>query len=291
MTTLTISEARRALSDMTLMDDAYFTKYFDGSTECASLMLSILLGRKDHTVTEARTQKWIEGIESHSAKLDVYARDARGNIFNVEIQRARKGASRKCARFYSAMIDSDALKKGTEYKELPESYVISITERDAIGKGKAVYEFDRYMKGTWEPFEDGTHILFISADLADRDTDLGRLMEDLRCPDPERMHYRELRDRVGYFKNDKEGKIEMSGEFERILNKEIEKAVNDAVKETRISSLKEGDEIGHRRGLKEGAMNSARTMIADGSLPVSKIAKFSGLSIGEVEEIRKSIKV
>ena len=83
----------------------------------------------------------------------------------------------------------------------------------------------------------------------------------------------------------------MSGEFERILNKEIEKAVDAAVKETRASSLKEGDEIGHRRGLKEGAMNSARTMIADGSLPVSKIAKFSGLSIGEVEEIRKSIKV
>ena len=68
----------------------------------------------------------------------------------------------------------------------------------------------------------------------------------------------------------------MSGEFERILNKEIEKAV----KETRTSSLKEGDEIGHRRGLKESAMNGARTMIADGSLPVSKIAKFSGLSIG-----------
>ena len=57
MTTLTISEARRALSDMTLMDDAYFTKYFDGSTECASLLLSVLLGRKDLKVTKATTQK------------------------------------------------------------------------------------------------------------------------------------------------------------------------------------------------------------------------------------------
>ena len=176
------------------------------------------------------------------------------------------------------MIDSDALRKGTEYNELPESCVIFITERDALGEGKALYDIERTVKGSGKSFGDGTHILFISADLAERDTDLGSLMEDLRCPDPERLHYRELRDRVGYFKNDKEGRIEMSGEFERILNKEIEKAV----KETRESSLKEGK--------KEAAMSNARTMIADGTLPLSKIAKFSGLSIGEVESIRNSIK-
>ena len=286
MARLTKKQEKSVLGGLTLMDDVFFTKCFADSTECASLMLSVLLGRKDLTVTEARTQKWIEGIESHSAKLDVYAKDAKGNIFNVEIQRSRRGASRKRARFYSAMIDSDALKKGKKYRELPESYVIFITERDAIGRGKAVYEFDRYMKGTWEPFGDGTHILFISADLAERDTDLGRLMEDLRCPGPERMHYRELRERVGYFKNDKEGRIEMSGEFERILNKEIEKAV----KETRESSLKEGDEIGHRRGLEEGRKDMAKSLLAEGSFSVSKIAQLSKLSIREVESIRNSIK-
>ena len=111
-------------------------------------------------------------------------------------------------------------------------------------------------------------------------------MEDLRCPDPERMHYRELRDRVGYFKNDKEGRIEMSGEFERILNREIEKAV----KETRESSPKEGDEIGHRRGLEEGRKDMAKSLLAEGSFSVSKIAELSKLSVGEVESIRNSIR-
>ena len=93
MTTLTISEARRALSDMTLMDDAYFTKYFDGSTECASLMLSVLLGRKDLKVTKATTQKWIEGGDKRSVKLDIYARDGSGRIYDVEIQRAKRDGS------------------------------------------------------------------------------------------------------------------------------------------------------------------------------------------------------
>ena len=78
----------------------------------------------------------------------------------------------------------------------------------------------------------------------------------------------------------------MSGEFERILNKEIEKAVNEAVKENTKKCL----EMGLKEGATAKADQVARTMIADGSLPLSKIAKFSGLSIGEVESIRNSIK-
>lgn len=66
----------------------------------------------------------------------------------------------------------------------------------------------------------------------------------------------------------------MSREFDRILKAKVK----EAVKETRESSLW------------EGARTTARTMIEDGSLPLSKIAKFSGLSIGEVERIKNGIK-
>ena len=279
MTTLTISEARRALSDMTLMDDAYFTKYFDGSTECASLLLSVLLGRKNLKVTKAITQKWIEGRDKRSVRLDIFARDGSGRIYDVEIQRARKGAGRKRARFYSAMLDADYLDKGGKFKELPESYVIFITERDAIGKGRAMYRIDRRIDGTFEDFGDGTHILYISADLTDRDTDLGKLMHDLRCPDPERMHHRALRERARYLKRSEEGIGEMTGEFDRILNAKVKEAVKDAVKETRESSLK------------EGRKEMARSLLAEGSFSVSKIAKLSKLPVGEVERIKNGIKV
>ena len=36
--------------------------------------------------------------------------------------------------------------------------------------------------------------------LADSDTELGRLMHDLKCADPEKMHYNVLRERTGFFK-------------------------------------------------------------------------------------------
>ena len=244
MDTLTTTEARRALSDMTLMDDAYFTRYFDGSTECASLMLSVLLGRKDLKVTKATTQKWIEVGDKRSVKLDIYARDGSGRIYDVE-----------------------------------ESYVIFITERDALGEGKAVYDIERVMKGSGKSFRDGTHILYISADLTDRDTDLGKLMHDLRCPDPERMHHRALRERARYLKRSEEGIGEMTGEFDRILKAKVKEAVKDAVKETRESSLK------------EGRKEMARSLLAEGSFSVSKIAKLSKLPVGEVERIKNGIKV
>ena len=62
----------------------------------------------------------------------------------------------------------------------------------------------------------------------------------------------------------------MSGEFERILNNEIEKAVNENTKKER--------------------KDVARSLLSEGTFPVSKIAELSKLSIGEVESIRNSIK-
>ena len=212
-------------------------------------------------------------------KLDIYARDGSGRIYDIEIQKAGKGAGRKRARFYSAMLDADYLDKGGKFKELPESYVIFITERDAIGKGRAMYRIDRRIDGTFEDFGDGAHILYVSADLTERNTDLGKLMHDLRCPDPERMHHRALRERARYLKRSEEGIGEMTGEFDRILNAKVKEAVKDAVKETRESSLK------------EGRKEMARSLLAEGSFSVSKIAKLSKLPVGEVERIKNGIKV
>ena len=120
----------------------------DGSTECASLMLSVILGRDDLTVESASAQKWLQSVEEHSAKLDVLAHDREGNSYDIEMQKDEKGAGRKRARYYSAMMDADALGKGKEYDELPESFVIFITPGDAIGKGQALYEIERTVKNS-----------------------------------------------------------------------------------------------------------------------------------------------
>ena len=269
------------IRDVTLEDDFFFSKFLDGSNECVSLMLRIILGRNDLKVTKAETQKWMQSVLSHSVRLDVYATDRDGNLYDIEIQKENNGASARRARYYSAMIDAAALGKGAEYSSLPETYVIFLTRDDAIGHGKALYRIDRYLDGVWKPFGDGTHIVYASSMLADEKTELGRLMHDLRCANPAEMHYNVLRERLAYFKEITEGIEEMSNAFEDAM----QRIVKEATQKAREESLKEGT----ADGLKKGRQEVARSMVADGSIPLSKIAKFSGLTLGEVESIKKSI--
>ena len=286
-------EKMEIIRDITLEDDIFFSKCLDGSNECASLMLRIILERDDLERVRTRTQKWIQNIRNHSVKLDILAFDPEGNMYDIEIQKADNGATRRRARYYSAAMDTENFDKGRGYEDLPESYVIFITSGDAIGAGKAIYEIDRYIGGIMKPFDDGTHIIYVSTSLADEDTDLGRLIHDLRCPDPDKMFYNELRERARYFKKQTEGITDMGSAFEDVM----QKIVQEAMEKTREKSLEEGRlegeanglRKGRTEGLREGRQEVARSMVADGSIPLSKIAEFSGLTLGEVENIRKSM--
>ena len=56
------------------------------------------------------------------------------------------------------------------------------------------------------------------------DTPLGRLMQDFNCNDPAKMHYKELADRVNYFKTSKEGEIDMTDIIEAYANNKAKEA-------------------------------------------------------------------
>ena len=263
-------QARAAISSLTLWDDRFFSKCLDGSAECASLMLSVILGRDDLEVESARTQEWKQSIDGRSVRFDIAARGSDGSLYDIEIQKAEEGAGSRRARYYSSMMDADTLDKDTRFEELPETFVIFITPGDAIGGGKPLYRIERTVEETGRRFGDGSHIVYVSSSLAERDTRLGMLMHDLACADPREMHYRELRDRVSYFKE--------TNEFDRVL------------KNVRKESLDEGRNEGIEIGVKKNALHSARAMITDGALPLSKVAEYSGLTLQEVESIKKGIK-
>ena len=53
-------------------------------------------------------------------------------------------------------------------------------------------------------------------------------MQDFNCNDPAKMHYKELADRVNYFKTSKEGEIDMTDIIEAYANNKAEKAAAKA---------------------------------------------------------------
>ncbi|MFR3484280.1 MAG: nuclease, partial [Clostridia bacterium] len=87
---------------------------------------------------------------------------------------------------------------------------------------------------------------------------IGKLMHDFSCTNPSDMYYGVLADRVKFFKESKEGIAVMC------------KAMEDMRNQT----------------LKEGMINVAKRMLADGTLTLEKIAEYAGLSLEEVKKLK-----
>lgn len=247
-----------------LIDDEFLTKCFESSPESIELVLRILLDKSDLKVVESHTQVFIENLLNRSVRFDVLATDSEGRKFNIEIQRATKGAGRKRARYNSAMMDANLLEKGTDFEALPETYVIFITENDVIGEGEAVYEIERCFIKTGKCFNDGTHILYVNGAYRD-DSAIGKLMQDFACDDPSKMHYEVLAERTKFFKETKEGVLIMS------------QVMEDLVRQARQEGVAEGEV--------KGRMNTAKLMLSDGSVSFEKIARFTGLSLQDVQNL------
>ena len=181
-------EDLQRLRGFRLLDDDFFTKCFEGDTECIELILQIVLDKQDLKVVDVRTQVFVENLLNRSVRLDVLATNSVGHKFNIEIQRADKGAGRKRARYNSSMMDANLLEKGEGFEVLPETFVVFITENDVIGKGQPLYRIERCFLETGESFDDGSHILYVNGAYRD-ESPIGRLMHDFSCTNPSDMYY------------------------------------------------------------------------------------------------------
>lgn len=215
--TLLREEELQRLRGLRLIDDDFMTKVFDGHNESIELVLQIILEKPDLKVTNVHTQVFVENILKRSVRLDVVASDSKGRKYNVEIQRADKGAGRKRARYNSSMMDNNVLDKGGDFDELPETYVIFITEKDVLKAGFPVYHIERWIEETKELFNDDEHILYVNGAYRD-DTPIGKLMYDFSCTQAEDMNYPVLADRVRYFKETEEGREIMCKAIEELAN-------------------------------------------------------------------------
>ncbi len=254
-------EDLQRLRGFRLLDDDFLTKCFEQDTASIELVLQIVLEKPDLKVLDVRTQVFVENLLNRSVRLDILATDSTGAKLNVEVQRSDKGAGRKRARYNSSMMDANLLKKGEDFDRLPETWVIFITENDVMGKGLPLYPIERCFLGTGERFEDGSHILYVNGAYRG-DTPIGKLMHDFSCTNAADMYYTTLADRVRFFKESKEGILIMC------------KVMEDMRKE----SLQEG--------IKEGAINTAKRMLADGMLTFEKIAEYAGLPLDEVKKLK-----
>ena len=201
-----------------MMNNKFMNAMLENNIPATQKMLRVIMKNDKIKVVSVRVQNFIQNLFGHSAQLDVLAEDENGKLFNVEIQRADEGGPAKRARFYSSSLDTVFLKAGHDYEELPETYVIFITENDVLQRNLPIYNIDRYIGQNMELFNDGSHIIYVNSKIQD-DTPLGKLMQDLYCTDPAKLNYKEFAPQMEFLKYSKEGEVEMRDLFEEYAQK------------------------------------------------------------------------
>lgn len=186
------------------IDDTLGTKMFENAgIDCTKLLVNTIVG-KDLNITSCTTQCTMSNLQGRGMRLDVYTESSQNDILcGIEFQIDNEGASAKRARFNSSLMDANFSKKGEKHKELPETYTIFITEHDVFGAGLPIYHVERYVTETGKRFKDDAHIIYVNTDYQDENSDLGKLIHDLKCQNPEDMYYPEFANRMAYLKSNK----------------------------------------------------------------------------------------
>lgn len=254
-------EDLQRLRELRPIDDDFMRCLFKDNIPLAELVLRIITGKGDLVITECQTQKDMKRLAgARSICLDAYGTDFNGKKYDLEIQREDKGANPHRARYHSSVLDIENLDAGQEFNELPDTYIIFITEKDFYGKGEPVYLIERINLATSEVFGDGEHILYVNGEYKG-DSELGKLLHDFNCTDADDMNFDLMAERTRYLKENEEGVREMC----KILEDMRDKAAEEA-------------DLAARRKI-------ASSFLALGKVSQEEIAKCSGLSLEEVKKL------
>ena len=282
------------IDKLRLIDDDFFSEALDGKIEAVEYILQTVLERNDIVVLETKAQVEYKSATKRSIRLDIKAIDLNQEHFDVEIQRAEDGAGARRARFHGSMIDRDLLGKGKDFDELPESFVIFITENDKYARGVPIYHIERRIEEHDNAlFGDGLHILYVNGEYQDVETPVGRLMHDFYCTKSEDMYSKVLADEVKYLKETEGGR----GRMCRILEEMCEEVAEEVAKETAKRVEKETAERVEKetaerveketaeRVAKETAKETARILLDLNKLSHEEISESTGIPIEVVEEL------
>lgn len=224
---------------LTLFDDDLMAMVFDGNTEATGLLLRIILEQDDIEVISVVGQRELENpvVNGRNIRLDIAAQDRTGRAFDVEVQRNTEGAHFRRARFHSSMQDVRMLKEKQKFKELLDSYVIFITEKDTVGAGLPMYHINRKIEETGEDFSDGSRIIYVNGSY-EGDDPIGKLVHDFRCKKSADMFYEEFSKGVRHFKETEGGRKVMCEAVVAYGNRRAEEAAEEKRLDTLLDSVK-----------------------------------------------------
>ena len=284
------SEIKQVIRSLCMMNNRFMNFMLDDNKEAAQVFLRVILEDDKIKVRNVRIQSFIQNIYGHSSQLDILAQDSKGRYFNVEVQRSDEGAPARRARFYSSILDTHFLQPGKLYEELPDTYVIFITENDVLHDNLPLYNIRRRIDENAKCFEDGSRIIYVNSQRRDN-TALGKLMQDLYCTEPKNLHYHEFAERMEFLKYSKEGEEKMTDVIEEYAARKAEALAKEAVKEAVKEAAKKAARKAAKKAEEKEQANRielAQGLLADG-MSIEFTVRHSKLTEAEVRELASKL--
>ena len=158
--------------------------------------------------------------------------------------------------------------KGMEFEELPETYVIFITEKDYFERKQPIYSIQRTVHDNNSPFNDGSNILYVNGEYRD-DSKFGKLMHDFNCSEAEDMLLPEMAERTNYLKTNEVEVENMCRQMQEIKER------------GRVEGRAEGIPIGELKKAKEIVLN---LIAVQRDMSVEQLASIAGVSVDQIKE-------
>ncbi|MBE6123486.1 MAG: hypothetical protein E7190_12360 [Erysipelotrichaceae bacterium] len=193
--------AEERIRNFRLIDDMFFGAVMNNDIELTEKILEIVLGKKIHIVSAIAESTEID-LRGKSIRSDLKAIDDKGNRYLFEAQKRKKGMNPKRMSYSLIKISDGIMEKGSDdWDKMKHRYVIMFCETDYFGNGQPITYGDTVFAG--EKRDMGTTIVYVNGQYRG-DDEIGRLMHDFMCSNPDSIYDEQIREKVRQVKKGRE---------------------------------------------------------------------------------------
>ena len=265
---------RKSFDALTIADDYMFCAVMQDAALCKKL-LNFVLEDSVGTITEVSYQTTFERGSSKGIRLDIWAGDERGKLYDIEMQTTDQKNLAKRLRYYQSAIDVGTLNKGWDYDNLPDTFIIFFCTFDYVNAELPVYTFKTTCTENDKILlPDGITKVILNSRAAAKTQkpELQAFLEYMNGKKSNSDFIIELENKVNEVKqNDKRRREYMiMSAFEA---------------DARRVGILEGKQEGISEGSYQARLETAKNLI-DMGLSIENIAKATGLAQKEVEKLQ-----
>jgi len=281
----------KPFDELTITDDYMFCIVMQDKSICTTL-LNMLLAQSIGPITDITYQKTFNQIGyAKGVRLDVWVKDSKGNVYDVEMQATNKQDLAKRLRYYQSVIDVSSLEKGAHYSDLPDSFILFFCPFDYIESGLPVYTF----KSTCSEdnaiiLPDGVTKVIINSAAADKEAnpELRDFLHYMNGTVSDRPFIRKIDRLIKELKESEEKRRDymLLQAFEMDARRDgIQQGIQQGMIQGEAKGKREGIQQGMIQGEAKGKLETAKNLLSMG-LSIENIVKATGLTVQEVERLQ-----